>query len=74
MELAKRIRLIRVIRGYSQDYVASQMDISQSAYSKIERKADSSSYYTLEKIANVLGVSVPFLVDIGNNNFDEHNP
>lgn len=74
MELAKRIRLIREIRGYSQDYVASQMDISQSAYSKIERKAGSSSYYTLEKIANVLGVSVPFLVDIGNNNFDEHNP
>jgi transcriptional regulator with XRE-family HTH domain len=74
MELAKRIRLIRVIRGYSQDYVASQMDISQSAYSKIERKAGSSSYYTLEKIANVLGVSVPFLVDIGNNNYDEHNP
>lgn len=71
MELAKRIRIIRVVNGYSQDYVAEKIGISQSAYSRIERNAGSSSFYTLQKVASALNVSLLFLVDIENEKFIE---
>lgn len=71
MELAKRIRIIREVNGYSQDYVAEKIGISQSAYSRIERKAGSSSFYTLQKVASALNVSLLFLVDIENEKFIE---
>jgi transcriptional regulator with XRE-family HTH domain len=71
MELAKRIRIIREVNGYSQDYVAEKIGISQSAYSRIERKAGSSSFYTLQKVASALNVSLMFLVDIENEKFIE---
>lgn len=66
MILAERIRLLRIARGFSQEYVADCLGISQSAYSKIERRASSCTFYTLEKIAKVFGVKVSFLVDVGN--------
>jgi transcriptional regulator with XRE-family HTH domain len=71
MELAKRIRIIREVNGYSQDYMAEKIGISQSAYSRIERKAGSSSFYTLQKVASALNVSLMFLVDIENEKFIE---
>ncbi len=71
MELSKRIRIIREVNGYSQDYVAEKIGISQSAYSRIERKAGSSSFYTLQKVASALNVSLLFLVDIENEKFIE---
>ncbi len=71
MEYAKRIRLIRLNKGFSQEYVADKLGISQAAYSNIERKAGNSSIITIEKVANALEVSLPFLIDIKNKNYDE---
>lgn len=71
MEYAKRIRLIRLNKGYSQEFVADKLGISQAAYSSIERKAGSSTIITLEKVANALEVSLPFLIDVRNKNYDE---
>lgn len=73
MQLANRIRKIRESLNYSQAEIAYKCGISPSAYGQIERKAGKCTYETLEKIANALGVSVPFLVDINNNNFFEKN-
>jgi transcriptional regulator with XRE-family HTH domain len=72
MILGERIRLIRQHKGLSQEYVANKMNISQAAYSKIERRAGTSTFYTLEKVALALDVSISFLVDINNKNFDEN--
>ena len=54
-----KIAIIRSTLGYTQDYVAKQIGISQGSYSKIEKdevvKLDDD---ILEKIAKTLGVSV----------------
>lgn len=36
IELGKKLRTLREIKGYSQEYVANEIDISQRTYSKIE--------------------------------------
>lgn len=66
MLLGNRIRLLRIARGYSQEYMADRLGISQSAYSKIERRAGNSTFFTLEKIAKVLDVTMVFLIDVNN--------
>lgn len=54
-----RIYAIRTARGYSQDYVARQVGIPQTTFSKIEKDhVQSVDDDLLGKIAKVLGVSV----------------
>jgi len=50
----------------TQEEVAFKCNISTSAYGQIERKASTSSYDTLSKIATALDVSILFLLDIKN--------
>lgn len=71
MQLAERIRRIRENLGLTQIEVAERIDISASAYGQIERKAGSSTYYTLCKIAEALGVSLNFMLDINSVEFIE---
>jgi transcriptional regulator with XRE-family HTH domain len=71
MKLSDRIRIIRVLRGYSQEYVADQLNMTQPAYSKIERNAQHARVTSLDRIAQVLNVSLPFLLDVGNPKYEE---
>ena len=71
MLLANRIRKIREAKGFTQEEIASRMEISTSAYGQIERKAQNSTFNTLMKISKSLEVSLPFLVDIDSNEFVE---
>jgi len=73
MILAVRIRKIREVKKMTQEEVAFKCNISASAYGQIERKAGTSSYETLCKIAKSLDVSVLFLLDIGNPEYTEKN-
>ncbi len=73
MLLADRIRKIRKAKNLTQEEVAFKCNISASAYGQIERRASSSSYDTLCKIAQSLDVSVLFLLDIGNPEYVENN-
>ena len=73
MQLANRIRHIRETYGLTQAEVAHKCGMSPSAYGQIERRAGSSSFETLTKIAKAIGVSLPFLVDIESNEFREKN-
>ncbi len=66
MILANRIRKIREAKKLTQDEVAFRCNISASAYGQIERKAQNSRYFTLSKIADALGVSLLFLLDVDN--------
>ena len=66
MLLTKRIKKIRKLKKLSQAEVADRCDISTSAYGQIERKAGKCTIETLLKIANALGVSITYLVDIDN--------
>ena len=74
MILANRIRHIREAYKLTQANIAYKCDISPSAYGQIERKAGKCTFETLDKIANAIGVTLPFLVDVKNPLFiDEKN-
>lgn len=61
--LSKRIRSIRESLGYSQEYVADQMHISQQMYSKIEKNPEKTTLEKLIELARVFRMNVIALLD-----------
>lgn len=54
-----KISAIRLSRGFTQEYVSSKVGIAQNTYSNIEKnKTSKIDDEVLNKIANVLGVSI----------------
>ena len=53
-EFATLIRKARIDIGYSQDYVSSELGITVSAYSKIERGLTDPSLSRMKQIAGIL--------------------
>ncbi len=54
-----KIQTIRLARGYTQDYVAKKSGVLQSVLSNIEKNEEKKvTDVTLEKIAEVMGVSI----------------
>ena len=51
-----KIRKIREVKGFSQEYVSSKLGITQKSYSKIESGATKVDEEKLERIAAVLDV------------------
>ncbi|MCU0340354.1 MAG: helix-turn-helix transcriptional regulator [Spirosomaceae bacterium] len=60
--IGSKIRKIRELKDLTQSNVAATLDMSQTAYSKIERGESDVAYSTLKKIADVLGVDVVSLL------------
>lgn len=60
--ISERIRSIREYRGFKQISVASEMQISQQAYSFLERKAGNVKMETLKKFCAVMKIDLPFLL------------
>lgn len=56
MHLGRKISRIRELRGMKQEALATELGISQQAVSKLEQSEEVEDS-TLEKIANVLGVT-----------------
>lgn len=56
MILGNRVKRIRELKNYSQKYLADRMDISQSAYSKLETGETKISDEKLSQIAEILEV------------------
>ncbi|MDZ4667825.1 MAG: helix-turn-helix transcriptional regulator [bacterium] len=71
MELARRIKLIRKAANLTQAQVADSIGVTQPTYSEYEKMAGNCAFYTLQKIARGLNVSIPFLVDIKNEFYKE---
>ncbi|HOS84196.1 MAG TPA: helix-turn-helix transcriptional regulator [Bacteroidales bacterium] len=57
-KLGERIREIRKLKKISQADIAAQLDISITAFSKIERGLTNISINRLEEIAQILGISI----------------
>jgi transcriptional regulator with XRE-family HTH domain len=70
MSLSERIRKIREYRGLKQVAVASEMNITQQAYSWLETKSGNIKVETLKRFCDVMKVDLPFLMatDIPVNN------
>lgn len=58
-DVGEKIRLQRLTNNYSQEYMAFMLDISQAAYSKIERGETVLTLPRIYEIAEILKVS-PF--------------
>ncbi|CAM3568434.1 helix-turn-helix domain-containing protein [Flavobacterium saliperosum] len=55
--LYSNVRKVRELRGYTQDYVAIQLGISQRAYSKIENNQTKLDWHRIEKISHLFGMT-----------------
>ena len=62
MSLSERIRKIREYRGLKQVAVASEMNITQQAYSWLETKSGNIKVETLKRFCDVMKVDLPFLM------------
>jgi transcriptional regulator with XRE-family HTH domain len=63
VSVGKNIKRLREFKNYTQEYVAEQLQISQTAYSKIERDETDVSFSKLNKIAKILGVNVNDIIN-----------
>jgi transcriptional regulator with XRE-family HTH domain len=61
IEFPTLIRKARLEKGYSQDYVSTEIGITLSAYSKIERGLTDPSLSRMKQIAAVLEVDLSVL-------------
>lgn len=61
--IGKRIRKLREWFDFSQKYMAIQLGITQSHYSKVERGELVISCYRMKQIADIFGISVEQLIN-----------
>ncbi len=64
LQLAARIRAFRKLKGYTQQQLASKMEISLAVLGEIERGNRHVEDQILNKISEVLDVSIPELMNI----------
>ena len=67
MDIGKRIRKIREIKGYSQENIAEELKMSITGYGKIERNEVSVNFDKLNKIGQALGVKVEDIIGFDEN-------
>jgi transcriptional regulator with XRE-family HTH domain len=65
------IRKYREMRNYSQKYVASQMGMSQNAYSKIENNITGLTVHHVKELSKILEVPI---TDLLKDEFEIHKP
>lgn len=65
MGMHDKIRLMREIRQWSQEEMASKMNMSLSGYAKIERGETKLHYDKLVQIAQIFNMNLSDLVDSG---------
>jgi len=54
MSITLKIRKIRESKGYSQEYMANKLGITQSAYCKMEKKDRKINFDNINRIADIL--------------------
>ena len=62
MEIGYKIKKIRELRNYSQEYIAERLGISQVSYSRVETGQTKMDLNRLQDIAKVLDIDPIFLL------------
>lgn len=70
--VSDNIRLIREAKGYSQDYVSKKLNVTQQAYSQMEKKPENMTLSRLKALAHVLDVTLISLI-CEENAYIQHN-
>ncbi|MWB93257.1 helix-turn-helix domain-containing protein [Flavobacterium sp. GA093] len=60
--IKNKIKSIRELKNYTQEYMAKQLGVTQAGYSKIEKGITILSYEKLTAIAEILEVSVEDII------------
>ncbi len=71
--ILEKIKDIRKQKGFSHEYMAHKLDMSQPAYSKIEKNETVLSVDRLFKIAEILEAPVNDILEINPNNIYNQN-
>jgi transcriptional regulator with XRE-family HTH domain len=58
INLGQKIKKIRELRNFTQQHMAQELGVTQSAYSKMEVGESEITYKKLEHISSILGISV----------------
>ncbi|MDZ7896680.1 MAG: helix-turn-helix transcriptional regulator [Arcicella sp.] len=64
LNLGEKVRVVRILREITQDYVAEKMGISQQAYQKLEKSKTIMTEGKLTEIAKILDVETQMIRDI----------
>jgi transcriptional regulator with XRE-family HTH domain len=70
MKVGKKIRILRELVGYSQDYMSIQLEVSQTTYSRIENQNTRIDISRLISISKILGVTLISLLEFDENNIN----
>ena len=65
------VRIYREMKNYSQKYIATQMGISQNAYSKIENNITQLTVRHLKQLSEILDIPITELIK---DEFELHKP
>jgi transcriptional regulator with XRE-family HTH domain len=58
VSVSENIRLIRESRGFSQDYIAQKLEVTQQAYSQMEKNPDTITLKRLKLLSKILDVNL----------------
>src|SRR5690554_1533857 len=72
--VGNKIRKVRELKGFTQDYMASQLEISQRAYSKLEKEEIKLDWQRIEKISHILEIDPVDLVSFDDNLVFNNSP
>ncbi len=61
-EKINKIRMLREGIGLSQEYVAEKLNITQQAYSKMEKNPQNATLARLQQLSEILGVNINSIV------------
>lgn|SRR5690606_8340911 len=62
-QILKNIRVLRKIKGYSQDYIAKKMNITQSSYARFENQGVKIDFNIIQAVADVLETDICTLIN-----------
>lgn len=68
MDIFERLKVMRVLRGYSQEELAQRLGISATAYAKIERGDTDVNYSRIKQLADLLKVELADLFGFNEKN------
>lgn len=71
MTIQDKIRICRVLKGYSVEYMAIELGIDKSSYSRIERGSVRLDTMKLERIVRLLGIELEWLMCVGEITLDK---
>lgn len=63
MEIGQKVKKLRELRNFTQEYMAKELNMTPAGYGKIERDESDVTYQKLEKIADILGIKIEDIVN-----------